>query len=101
MKELYHCVIIDPSLGDKNDPIEKKMYIFDQDPNSNQARYIGKTATLDFDFKDVPMGVWARKPRTEGDIDFTDTKETATKFHGYIADVEIEINCKKKLMKIK
>ncbi len=96
--QLYHCVVIDPSREGKN--TDEKTFVFDQIKGAGEAQYVGRTATLDFDFKESPISVEAKTDSGKR-IEFTDTKETTTRFSGYLADVDIEIHCRKKLLKAK
>lgn len=91
-KELYRCVVIDPSIAGKDQPIEKNTRVFYQEPGSNEAQYVGKTATLDFDFKAVPMKVMIDKSELSG-------SSNEKRFNGYDEKAEIEVNCDKKLRK--
>ncbi len=93
-KELYRCVVIDPSIAGKDQPIEKNTRVFYQEAGSNEAQYVGKTATLDFDFKEVPM-----KVKVDKSNDLSESRGTPTRFHGYDEKADIEVNCDKKLRK--
>ncbi|OQW50266.1 MAG: hypothetical protein A4S09_00280 [Proteobacteria bacterium SG_bin7] len=89
-KELYRCVIIDPSLAEKGQPVEKYTRVFYQEAGSTR-RYVSNGTPLDFDFKEVPMKV---SIKNNG---LTEKSETPTTFRGYDEESKIEINCDKKL----
>lgn len=95
-KSLYHCVVIDTSRAGKDKTVDENTYIFDQTKDSAQASYVGKTATLEFDFNDIPMSISARHANSNRLLEFTDTKETPTRFDGYLEDADIEVHCRKK-----
>ncbi len=98
---LYRCVIIDTSLAGKDKSVEKNTFLLDQVKGNDEARYVGKTATLDFNFGTAPIKITARHPSKDRIFDFSDTRETTSRFDGYIEDADIEIHCKKRPVKSK
>lgn len=90
----YRCVVFDPTI--EAERADQKIAVIQQEPGANQAKYISKNVVLDFDFKASPMHVVAKTSNLGLDVDFSKTVETTNKYHGYIAEHEIEINCRKK-----
>jgi hypothetical protein len=89
----FHCVIIDPT-------VKGLEFRLDQVKGSDKAQYVGKSATLDFNFAKTPVAVTAvsasGKPLS---FEWADGNEK--KFSGFIKDAEIEIHCKQKVAKSK